>query len=289
MAFIVSAAFSPEALADEIATCRRLAGCESFGINLYISRKPGSLDRLHRYITVLRSSGIRYVETAGGDPSSIMLALKEAGFIVIHKAPSLRYALKAQSLGVDAVSLLGAEAGGHPGATMKGSFVLAADASGKLRIPYVVAGGVGRGSQLAAALALGADGVLMGSRMLVSEEVWLHDSYKQRLIDSDGSDNRVVMASIRDNRRILDNDTARMIAKIEAAGATGITDFLPHISGALAREAYRTGNWRTGALDVGQSIVFAEQIAPVEAIFDEFLDEAVAAARRLGSTELLLA
>ncbi|WP_419905170.1 NAD(P)H-dependent flavin oxidoreductase [Kiloniella sp.] len=284
MGFISALTFpDPKQLRDEIQKCRALAGDKAFGVNLYISPREDANSRLDNLLSVVRDEKVAVVETAGGNPGQIVPFMKEAGIKVIHKVPAVRFALSAERAGVDAVILVGAECGGHPGYMMVGSMVQGADGPQKLSIPVVLGGGIGQGSQLTAALAMGCEGVLMGTRMLVSEEIWAHRDYKQRMVEGTGQDSLVVQTTIKNHHRVLHNETAEAVIELERQGAKDYESFAHLLSGSLAKEAYTSGDTSQGLLDYGQSACFANEIEPVERIISRFIDEAVAATRRLPS------
>lgn len=283
MGFITALSFpdDPEAFRAEVRTCRELTGGRPFGVSIPFSMRPGVNERLRPYLDIIADEKVRFVETSGGNPRQAVAGLKEAGCIVIHKVPAVRYALSAQRMGVDAISVISGEAGGHPGTDMLGGMVqgiLAADAIG---LPLAIGGGMGTGRHLVAALAMGADAMIVGSRMLVAEEIWGHPRYKQRIVEAGEHDSRVVMQTFRDNHRVLDNDTARAVAALEAQGITDFERYRELASGRLARRAYETGDWERGLIDVGPAAVFATGIKPVEAIIDQIIDEAASARTRL--------
>ena len=152
--------------------------------------------------------------------------------------------------------------------------VQGATVPGKLKIPVVLGGGIGTGRQLLAALALGADGILMGSRMTVASEIWAHDEYKRHVAGLDPTGTRIVMSIFNDNARVLDNRTARAVAALEAEGVEDFERYKPLVQGSIQRAAYDSGDWEQGTLSLGQSCGFADRIAPVQEIFDEILAEA---------------
>jgi nitronate monooxygenase len=155
---------------------------------------------------------------------------------------------------------------------------LAADAVVK---PLALAGGMATGRHLVSALAMGADAILVGSRMVVAEEVWAHRAYKEHVLSIDENANRVVMKTFRNHHRVLDNETSRAVEQLESQGVQDFAHYQPHVSGELARQAYASGNFQRGMIDMGPSGVFAREIKPVEAIFDEMVDEALIACRQL--------
>ena len=153
-------------------------------------------------------------------------------------------------------------------------------AAAKLSIPLLVGGGIGTGAHLIAALALGADGVVVGTRFLVAEEIWAHADYKQRLIEADETETTLILSSLRNTARVLRNEATAAVQALESEGA-GIDLLMPHIAGKAGREAYRTGDWTKAALSVGQSVAFADKIEPLAAIIARFEAEARAALARL--------
>jgi NADH:quinone reductase (non-electrogenic) len=207
--------------------------------------------------------------------------LREAGIKVLHKVPAVRYAISASRLGVDAIILVGAECGGHPGIYQIGTMVQAAHAPAVLNVPVVVGGGIGTGSQIAAALAMGADGVVLGTRMLVAEELWIHKSYKELVAAADGTESVVVKKALRDHHRVYHNESARAVLELDDRRETDFEQYRPHVIGTLTREAYVTGNPAKGMLDFGHSAVFADRIEPAERIFDRLIDDATNALARL--------
>lgn len=276
MGFIVAAGFpEPEAFRAQLRQCRELTKGQPFGVNLYISRQAGGVDRVRRQIDVmLEEGGVACVETAGASPEPIVPILKQAGIKVLHKVPAVRYALSAARLGVDGLIIVGNDCGGHPGVYGIGSLVQAAHAAQVLDLPIVVGGGVGTGSQIAALLMMGADAVIMGTRLLVAEELWIHRDYKAFLVQADGTESTVVKKAIRDHHRVLRNESALAVEALDAAGVTDFEAYRPHVMGALAHQAYLTGDTSKGMLDFGPAAVFADRIEPMEAIFDRLIAEA---------------
>ena len=282
--FMTSASFAdPAALRAGIRRCRELSEGKPFGVNIMIRVSRDGSDRVTPLIDVAIDEGVRYVETAGNNPEHYVKRLKDAGIIVLHKVPGVRYAKKAESLGVDAVTVVGAEAGGHPGIEPVGTMVMTAAAARSIKIPLVVAGGLGTGEQLVAALAMGADGVAMGTRFLVAEEIWAHRQYKERLLAAGETDTTLLLQSMRNTQRTLKTGHVAMIQKLEREQPGNTSALLPHIMGTLARDAYETGDYDKAMLSCGQGVVFADKIEPVAAIVARLEAEAHAAMRRLGN------
>ncbi|UBM26830.1 nitronate monooxygenase [Pseudomonas sp. p1(2021b)] len=282
MGFIVAAGFpDPEELREQLRECRKLTSGKGFGVNLYISGQDRATERLQEQVKILSEEEVLCVETSGGSPAGVLPALREAGIKVLHKVPAVRYARSAARLGVDAVIVVGNDSAGHPGTYGISSMVQAPHASKEIAIPLVIGGGIGTGRQLAATLMMGADAILMGSRMLVSEELWIHHRYKELLVQSDGTDSVVVKTGLRQHHRVLNNESAKAVAALDATGASDFEQYRPHVMGKLTTQAYLTGDSRTGMLDYGPSVVFANSVQPVDAIFDEVLDDAQQAMSRL--------
>jgi nitronate monooxygenase len=282
MGFITALSFADQAMfRDELRLCRELTGDKPFGVCLSVSRRKEANERLPRFVDTLVDEGVRIVETSGHSPDIIAPRLKQAGCTIIHKAPSVRFALSAEKLGVDAVTLVGIDGGGHPGMDIASSFAMAPLAAERLRIPFAIAGGIGTGRQLLAALAVGADGVLLGSRMLAAAEIWAHPDYKQQLMALGERDTRLVLASFQNNHRVLANETAKIVAGMEAERIREVDRYLPLMTGTLTRRAYETGNLREGLIDLGPAVAYVREHQTVEQIFDELLDDAKAASERV--------
>ena len=282
MGFITAWSFrDPGAFREQIQIAKDLTAGKPFGVNISVSRRPGVNEMLKPHVDITCEEGIQFVETSGSSPAHILPQLHEAGIKVIHKVPSVRYAMTAQREGVDAITVVGAECGGHPGYMMTGTMVQAALASQRITLPLCIGGGIGTGRQILGALAMGADGVLMGSRMLVAEEMWSHSDYKARVADGSGDDSVIVMSSFKRHHRVLRNDAAEKVLALEAKGVTEIEQYTGLIDGLEVRKAYESGDYSTGMIDYGQAVHFANRIVTVEAIFDELVDDFIAAKARL--------
>lgn len=263
--FITAASFpEPDDLHAEIRKARALCGAAPFGVNVSMLPKLVPGEKTADVFRLIAEEGVRFVETSGRNPEEYMPILKGAGIKVLHKVPAVRYAVKAQSVGVDAVAIVGAECGGHPGLDMIGSFVNAAMAESELEIPYIIGGGVGAGSQIVAALAMGASGVVVGTRFLVAEEIWAHEGYKKALIAASERDTALTMQSVRNTVRSLKNETTDIVAKLEAENPEiGIQALLPYVAGRIGRKAYETGDVSRGILSAGHALAFTDRIEPL--------------------------
>ena len=283
MGFIVAAGFPDpdEFRARAAAVPASSPAARPFGVNLYISRQAGGVERVRRQIDVLIDEGVACVETAGASPEPVLPLLREAGIKVLHKVPAVRYARTAVKLGVDAVIIVGNDCGGHPGIYGIGSIVQAAHAAQVIDLPIVIGGGIGTGRQLAAVLAMGADAVVMGTRMLVTEELWIHPAAKDLVVQGDGTESVIVKKALRDHHRVYRNESAEAALALDDAKVTDFEQYRPHVMGSLTHQAFVTGDTRNGMLDYGPAAVFADAVEPAEAIFDRLIDDARAAADRL--------
>jgi len=282
MSFITAASFPEiDKLRDEIRRCRDLTDGKPFGVNVSMLPKLVEGEKTQEVFDLIVEEKVAFVETSGRNPQAYLPQLHEAGAKVIHKVPAVKYALKAQSIGVDAVSVVGAECGGHPGMDMVGTIVQAAVAGRALDIPFVVGGGIGCGEQVVAALALGADGVIIGTRFLVAEEIWAHKGYKDRLIEANETETTLVLQSLRNTARSLRNETTEIVQTIEAETPGDLEKLMPHISGKIGKVAYETGDWSKGLLAAGQAVAFADRIQPLADIIAQLESEAEVAMQRL--------
>jgi len=284
MGFITAASFpNNEGLRAEIRRCRELTSGKPFGVNVSMLPKLAEGERTDGFFDVIIDEGVPFVETSGRNPEAYIPRLHAAGVKVIHKVPAVRFAKKAEAVGVDAVTVVGAECGGHPGMDLIGTFVQAALATQSLSIPLVVAGGVGTGAHLIAALALGADGVLIGTRFLVADEIPAHADYKRHLVRADERETDLILKSVRNTARVLRNETTAIVKELEAKGSGDIETLMPYVSGQIGRQAYLSGDPTRGALSVGQSVVFADRLEPLARIVPRIEEEAIEALNRLAA------
>ena len=192
---------TPDKLANEIARCRDMTD-KPFGVNLTFlpSLTPPDYPGL---VKVIIEGGVKVVETAGRNPVQVLPALKDAGIKVIHKCTSVRHSLKAQEIGCDAVSVDGFECGGHPGEDDVPNFILLPRAADELEIPFVSSGGMADGRSLVASLAMGAEGMNMGTRFIATKEAPVHENVKQAIVAASELDTRLVMRPLRNTERQL--------------------------------------------------------------------------------------
>jgi NAD(P)H-dependent flavin oxidoreductase YrpB (nitropropane dioxygenase family) len=204
---------SAAALAKEIARCRAMTD-KPFGVNLTFLPSLATPD-YPGYVQSIIDGGVKIVETAGRNPEAYMEALKGAGIKVIHKCTSVRHSLKAKKIGCDAVSVDGFECGGHPGEDDIPNMILLPRAAEELTIPFVASGGMGTGRQLVAALALGADGISMGTRFIATKEAPVHQNVKDAIVASSELDTRLIMRALRNTERVLNNASVTELVALE--------------------------------------------------------------------------
>jgi NADH:quinone reductase (non-electrogenic) len=241
---------TPELLTQEIARCRALTK-KPFGVNLTFlpSVKPPDYPG---YVRAIIESGVKIVETAGNNPQQWLPALREAGIKVIHKCTSVRHALKAEAIGCDAVSVDGFECGGHPGEDDVPNMILLPRAAESLKIPFVASGGMADGRSLVAALALGAEGMNMGTRFIATKEAPVHDHVKQALVAASELDTRLIMRPLRNTERVLKNTAVdKLLEKERSLGADlKFEDILPEVAGVypaiMQRGEMDAGAWSCG-------------------------------------------
>lgn len=267
-----------EAFRQALRDCRALTGGEPFGVNLTLSRRAAQNDVMLTRLRIALEEGVRIFETAGLPPTPLLPTIKEAGAVVVHKCAHVRHAVAAQNMGVDAVTLVGMEEGGHPGSNQLPTFLNGAYALERLQVPLALGGGIGHGRQIAAALALGADAVVMGSVFTPAVETPAHPAYKQRVVDTDEHGTRAVLGSLGDTWRIIDNDNARKVAALEQTGASSYAAFGELISGERTQVlAYQAGEHEEGMLSMGPAVGFARAIEPVASIVQRLQRECVEA------------
>ncbi len=241
---------TPADLANEIARCKDMTD-KPFGVNLTFL--PGfAAPPYPEYIEAIVKGGVKIVETAGRSPEAYMPALKDAGIKVIHKCTSVRHSLKAEKIGCDAVSVDGFECGGHPGEDDIPNMILLPRAAEELSIPFVASGGMGNAQQLVAALALGADGINMGTRFIATKEAPVHQNVKDALLEATELDTRLIMRPLRNTERVLTNPAVEKIIEIERqkGGSLGIDD-IKDLVGGVYPKVMMDGDMDVGAWSCG--------------------------------------
>lgn len=241
---------TPADLANEIARCKDMTD-KPIGVNLTFL--PGfSAPPYPEYIEAIIKGGVKIVETAGRSPEAYLPPLKEAGVKVIHKCTSVRHSLKAEKIGCDAVSVDGFECGGHPGEDDIPALVLLPRAKEELSIPIVASGGFGDAQGLVAALALGAEGINMGTRFIATKEAPVHQNVKDALVAADERDTRLIMRPLRNTERVLINPAVEKILAIEAekGAETDIKDIMELVGGVYPK-VMQEGTVDAGAWSCG--------------------------------------
>jgi nitronate monooxygenase len=264
---------TPEKLAAEIARCRTMTD-KPFGVNLTFlpSVTPPDYPGL---IQAIIDGGVKVVETAGNNPAKWLPGLKEAGIKVIHKCTSVRHSLKAQAIGCDAVSVDGFECGGHPGEDDVGNWVLLPRAAEELEIPFVASGGCATGSQLVAALALGAEGINMGTRFIATVEAPVHDNVKAALVAATELDTRLIMRPLRNTERVLNNAAVeRLLEKERTMGANlKFEDIIEEVAGVYPR-IMKNGDMDAGGWSCGMVAGLIHDIPTVQHLIDTIMADA---------------
>ncbi|WP_346772852.1 nitronate monooxygenase family protein [Rhodococcus sp. 14C212] len=264
---------TPEDLALEIKRCQDLTD-QPFGVNLTIL--PTLRDVPYdEYRQVIVESGVGVVETAGSSPEPHLPDFKSAGIKVIHKAVTVRHALKAERLGVDAVSIDGFECAGHPGEEDVPGLVLIPAAAKQLTVPIIASGGFATGSGLVAALALGAAAINMGTRFVATTEAPVHDNVKQQIVANDERSTVVVFRKFRNSARVARNSISEEIAEIESRSGTAFADVAHLASGDRGRAAVlRDGDMEGGMWWAGQSQGLIDDVRSCSEVVSSIVDDA---------------
>lgn len=262
---------TPEALVDEIARCRELTD-SPFGVNLTIlpTVKPPPYAE---YREAIIESGVKIVETAGGNPQEHLGHFGAAGVKVIHKATSVRHALKAQALGVDAISIDGFECAGHPGEDDVPGMVLIPAAAAALEIPVIASGGIADGRGLVAALALGAEGVNMGTRFMCTVESPIHRRIKEAIVSHDERSTNLIFRPFRNTARVVKNSVSDAVLRIQSEGGE-FADVRELVSGARGAKVYETGDPELGIWWAGQTQGLIHDVPTVAELVARIVGEA---------------
>ena len=264
---------TPEKLEAEIKKCQALTD-KPFGVNLTFlpSLTPPDYPGL---IEVIIKTGVKVVETAGRNPAVYMPAMKEAGIKVIHKCTSVRHSLKAQDIGCDAVSVDGFECGGHPGEDDIPNFILLPRAADELEIPFVASGGMADARSLVASMALGAEGMNMGTRFIATQDAPVHDNVKQAIVNASELDTRLIMRSLTNTERVLNNPAVEsLLAKEKALGDDlKFEDIVDEVAGVYPKVMIN-GEPEAGAWSCGMVAGLISDIPTVQELIDTIMTEA---------------
>lgn len=260
-------------LANEIARCKDMTD-KPFGVNITFlpvvnaPDYPGMMDAIIK-------GGVKVVETAGNNPSEWLPMLKDAGIKVIHKCTSVRHSLKAQSIGCDAVSVDGFECGGHPGEDDIPNMILLPRAAEELEIPFIASGGMGNAQQLVASLAMGAEGINMGTRFIATKEAPVHENVKQAILAASELDTRLIMRPLRNTERVLNNAAVeRLLEKEKELGdKISFMDIAEEVAGVYPR-IMTEGDMDAGGWSCGMVAGLINDIPTCQELIDRIMKEA---------------
>jgi len=262
---------TPEALSAEIARCRQMTD-KPFGVNLTILptvNPPPYAD----YAEVIASSGVRVVETAGRSPAEFIARFKAAHVKIIHKCTSVRHALSAERAGVDAICIDGFEAAGHPGEDDVPGLVLIQAAARAVRVPLLAAGGMATGRSMAAAMVLGAEGVTMGTRFMLTQEAPIHSAIKQAVAGGSERDTKLILRPFRNTARVFRNAVSEEVAVREAKPGASFDDIGPLVAGARGRAALESGEIDAGLIWAGMGIGLIDDIPSCVELIERIVSE----------------
>ena len=264
---------TPEKLEAEIKKCQDLTD-KPFGVNLTFlpSLTPPDYPGL---IEVIIKTGVKVVETAGRNPAVYMPAMKDADIKVIHKCTSVRHSIKAQDIGCDAVSVDGFECGGHPGEDDIPNFILLPRAADELEIPFVASGGMADARSLVAAMALGAEGMNMGTRFIATKDAPVHQNVKEAIVNASELDTRLIMRSLTNTERVLNNPAVESLMAKEKTLGDDLTfeDIVDEVAGVYPKVMIE-GEPEAGAWSCGMVAGLVSDIPTVKELVDRIMSEA---------------
>ena len=263
---------TPEDLAKEIARTKEMTD-KPFGVNLTIlpAIKPPPYAE---YRDAIIQGGIKIVETAGYRPQEHVDHFKEHGIKVIHKCTAVRHALSAERMGVDAISIDGFECAGHPGEDDIPGLILIPAAADKVKIPMLASGGFGDGRELAAALALGADGINMGTRFCVTQEAPIHENFKRQMVENDERATKLIFRTLHNTARVMRNAVSEEVVEIESQGGAKFEDVQHLVAGVRGREAMAKGDTEGGIWSAGMIQGLIHDIPTVKELIDTIVADA---------------
>ena len=244
-----------------------------FAVNISLAPGLNMGEKIHQYIDVCGEEGVKVIETAGQNPSEFVSHIKEAGIKLIHKCPGVKYAKKAENFGADAVTIVGYEVAGHPGLDELGSFILINRVAESVSIPVLAAGGVADGKGLAAALALGAQGVVLGTRFVATTECPISDNHKEWLLEHTEKDTVIIQKSIHNAARVANNMAAKLTLEMEKRGTT-LEELMTVIAGRLSKKCYKNGDIDGGIYALGPAMGLIDDNKPVQQLMDDMVAEA---------------
>jgi NAD(P)H-dependent flavin oxidoreductase YrpB (nitropropane dioxygenase family) len=271
---------SPDALRDAIKKTQSLTN-HPFAVNINLFPALMPQEKLEDYVDATLDEGVKIIETSGHRaPEHLVPKFKNGGALWIHKCAGVRYAKKGASLGADVVTVVGYENGGATGILDIGTMVMTPSVVDALDIPVIAGGGVTDGRGVAAILALGAEGVIMGTRMLATKECPIHDNLKQALVQAAETDTVLALRSVGNTHRLWNNKAAQRVLELEMEGAP-LFKLIDAASGDKAQKMYNEGNLDLGVVSCGQGVGLIKDIPTVKELLDRIVTEAEATISRL--------
>ena len=263
---------TPEDLAKEIARTRDMTD-KPFGVNLTIlpAIKPPPYAE---YRQAIIEGGVKIVETAGYKPQEHIDHFKQHGIKIIHKCTAVRHALSAERMGADAISIDGFECAGHPGEDDIPGLILIPAAADKVKVPMLASGGFGDGRGLAAALALGADGINMGTRFCVTKEAPIHENFKKQMVENDERDTKLIFRTLHNTARVMKNAVSEEVVAIEQKGGAKFEDIQHLVAGVRGRKAMAEGDADGGIWSAGMIQGLIHDIPTVKELIDRIVADA---------------
>lgn len=270
---------TPTALRDEVRKTKSLTD-KPFGVNISMFPSVKPIPN-QGYVEVIVEEGVKAVETSGGQsPAEYIPHLKEGNVIVIHKAATVRHCLKGQDVGADIVTIVGVENGGATGMEDVGTLVLLPSLVDAAKVPVLAGGGFADGRGLAAALALGAEGIVMGTRFMATQECLIHPKYKEWLLKATERDTLLTMRSLRNTHRVLRSKVTEELQKLEARGAS-LEEILSIIGGDAAKKVGLEGDLDAGQALAGESVGLIHDIPTVKELIDRIISDTKLIGQRL--------
>jgi len=271
---------TPEELREAIRKTQSLTD-KPFAVNINLFPAMMPQEKLERYVVATLDEGVKIIETSGHKaPADLVPKFKEGGAIWIHKCAGVRYAKTGASLGADIITVVGYENGGATGTLDIGTFVMTPSVVDAIDVPVIAGGGITDGRGIAAALALGAEGVIMGTRMMATKECPLHDNLKQAFVQATETDTTIAMRSIRNTHRIWRNKAAEKVLELESQKAS-LQEIIKVASGENARKMYKEGDLDVGIVSCGQGVGLIKDIPTAKELLDRIMKEAEDVINRL--------
>jgi len=270
-----------DTLKKEIQRVKKMTG-KPFGVNLSMLPELTKGDRTEEILEVILEEKVPVLETSGRNPEPFIQRLKKEGIKLIHKVPSVKFAVKAESIGADAVTIVGFECGGHPGMDDVTSLILIPRAASSLKIPLIAGGGIADARGFLAALALGADGILMGTRFVATHECLAHPRIKEWFVRARETDTMIVQRSIRNAARVIRNTASEKTLALEQRGVT-LEELLQVVSGQMGQKALKEGDLEGALIACGQCIGLIREIKSVREVIEEIIQGAQSLLKNLNN------